>query len=551
MPALTEPLPALRAGGPSRLALARGRMPDLPTQSSRDTAVQQLMRGIYAESSAPALRGRRGCYLRMLRLWGLVPFPITQEKVIALGAGLKAGGYRSAGSVLSQYSTDAARAGQVLSQPVARALTDATRSCARGLGPPIRALALEVPRFAELPTDPAPFCAGGPVGPRNMLIVGAWWLLREAEIAGVRAKHAQISPGAPPVASLILPASKSDPRALGVARTQACICGAGRPRADCPVHALWDQLLVLKRRYPDRHRRGAPTASLPLFPAEAGGAITKAACTACILEAAKRTHQPTSNADGTLRVSGHSLRASGAQHLSRLGTDLLSVQLLGRWGSNALLSYIREASVGPEAARARSRQLSINVRDLTTAAAAATLPPPSAPDFKEEVQTWFTEWFRAAGREHRASLVEEVTEAVARASSRRSRCASTSSSSSSSSSSTSPPPPAPAAEPEGELAEELGELLEEGLTARPAEEELGLAAVAPVLRESSCLVFVSHDKFERVHQVRAGPPLDPPTWRTLCSWRFGLSRHARLPKASDVRCDRCSSMGGSSWEGLQ
>jgi len=46
---------------------------------------------------------------------------------------------------------------------------------------------------------------------------------------------------------------------------------------------------------------------------------------------------------GTERVSGHSLRASSAQGPAKVGVDLWAIQLLGRWGSDAVLGYVREA----------------------------------------------------------------------------------------------------------------------------------------------------------------------------------------------------------------
>ena len=138
-------------------------------------------------------------------------------------------------------------------------------------------------------------------------MISAWWLLRELEVASSRACHAQIVQGAPPVATLLLAASKTDIEARGVARAHPCICLQGRPRPDCPVHALWDQLLVLQRRFPTGFHGGVPDAALPLFPAAAGHAISKVSFTAVVVESAWRTGQPQANADGSLRLSGQSL----------------------------------------------------------------------------------------------------------------------------------------------------------------------------------------------------------------------------------------------------
>ena len=234
-------------------------MPELSTPSARAEAVGELLDDVYAASTASAVRGRRKCYARILQLWGLTAHPISAQKVLFLGAGLKSGGYRSAGSVLSQYHVDAVRAGQVPDRQMMQLLSDASRSCRRGLGPPRRALALDVPKLVGLSCAPDPWLPSGPVGPRNLLMVSAWWLLREIEASAVRACHAVISDGMPPVATLTLTTSKTDPEARGVGRSHACICGRSTPRPDCPVHALWDQLLVLRQRFPEKHAENTPS----------------------------------------------------------------------------------------------------------------------------------------------------------------------------------------------------------------------------------------------------------------------------------------------------
>ena len=59
--------------------------------------------------------------------------------------------------------------------------------------------------------------------------------------------------------------------------------------------------------------------------------------------------------DGKLkyRFSEHVLRVSGAQFLARRGMQVISMQLLGRWGSAAILRYIQDAPLAqlPEAAK--------------------------------------------------------------------------------------------------------------------------------------------------------------------------------------------------------
>ena len=50
---------------------------------------------------------------------------------------------------------------------------------------------------------------------------------------------------------------------------------------------------------------------------------------------------PTVSPDGSEAITGHSLRVTGAQGFARLGLDTWTIQLIGRWGSDAILRYIR------------------------------------------------------------------------------------------------------------------------------------------------------------------------------------------------------------------
>ena len=46
---------------------------------------------------------------------------------------------------------------------------------------------------------------------------------------------------------------------------------------------------------------------------------------------------------GNWRVSGHTFRISGARILCQWGLDPITIQLIGRWGSAAVLTYLSEA----------------------------------------------------------------------------------------------------------------------------------------------------------------------------------------------------------------
>ena len=60
------------------------------------------------------------------------------------------------------------------------------------------------------------------------------------------------------------------------------------------------------------------------------------------------------SADGSERITGHSLRVTGARGLATLGVDTYAIQLLGRWGSGVVLRYVKAAAVSSAAAAARA-----------------------------------------------------------------------------------------------------------------------------------------------------------------------------------------------------
>ena len=107
-------------------------------------------------------------------------------------------------------------------------------------------------------------------------------------------------------------------------------------------HAMKMQLGRLRRLFPDRWNGAVPDSDLPLFPTIEGEVVTKDAMTATIVEAGKKLGVATSTPDGSSKLTGHSLRVTGAQSLARAGLEVWASQLLGRWGSQSVLGYVRE-----------------------------------------------------------------------------------------------------------------------------------------------------------------------------------------------------------------
>lgn len=66
---------------------------------------------------------------------------------------------------------------------------------------------------------------------------------------------------------------------------------------------------------------------------------------ATFVAAAGFLNVPASSPDGSERITGHTLRVTGAQGMARAGLDVWAIQLLGRWGSSTVMTYIRDAQL--------------------------------------------------------------------------------------------------------------------------------------------------------------------------------------------------------------
>ena len=73
-----------------------------------------------------------------------------------------------------------------------------------------------------------------------------------------------------------------------------------------------------------------------------------------IRRAAELLQLPPLSPDGVPRWTGHTLRVTGAQGLALAGLDTWAIQLLGRWGSEAVRSYIRQAPLAASTNWARA-----------------------------------------------------------------------------------------------------------------------------------------------------------------------------------------------------
>ena len=208
-----------------------------------------LEKDMYAATTLRAMEAKKATIALLLEFWGLMPLPLEAGKILALGSALKMGGYKSAASYLDLYKGMAERSGQDVKASDRRLLADAKRSCERGIGGSIKALPLPFERLRELPGTAGAWPNSGPWRPRNALVAGSWFMLREVELSAAKADAIAFVSGDRPRVQWLLPASKADAKAVGTTRSQGCLCEGRQFRADCPYHALLDQLLGLERNF--------------------------------------------------------------------------------------------------------------------------------------------------------------------------------------------------------------------------------------------------------------------------------------------------------------
>ena len=82
----------------------------------------------------------------------------------------------------------------------------------------------------------------------------------------------------------------------------------------------------------------------PLVPDFLGMHMSKRAMTAAFMHVARA-----SGSAGSTRITGHSARVTGAQLMSRAGISEWRIQVFGRWGSSAVLGYLRDSLISDAA----------------------------------------------------------------------------------------------------------------------------------------------------------------------------------------------------------
>eukprot|EP00435_Cladocopium_sp_Y103_P050888 s1251_g15.t1 len=296
-------------------------------------ALQELVNDMYASSSRAPRDALLKTWTKFHYKWfdqSTEVLPITEEKLLKISSLFKKGGYKSVKNYLSRIKEHHVTSGFDWNERLDIVSRKCSRSVLRGLGGAHRSEAFDLQAVSEgLTFSEDALVPKGPVNPLALIVTSTFFMLREVEASSLETKDVTFSGDA---VSIRLPVSKVDWQARGCTRTWHCLCDKGLP---CVMHILKEHVQFLGREF------GGREASL--FPTTDGQICTKQSVVDTIRKAIDLTGGSSKDASGNWRVSGHTFRITGARVLCKFGLDPITIQLIGRWGSSAVLTYLAEA----------------------------------------------------------------------------------------------------------------------------------------------------------------------------------------------------------------
>ena len=330
-----------RQEAPSRIAYARGSEANLDRVQEDEVVVEEIRAEELAKTTVPTAEARWAWWKRRCKARGWQPLDLTPRRLEVAAALLRKGKYRSGPAYLSEIKKRYVEAGGGWSLQLGARLRSLNRALNRGLGPPRKADEFPIEAAVEIPESrlEAARTPTWPTACMPTMIACCAWLLRELESSS--ASLSDVTLHEPEGlrgcgwAEWVLPACKTDTAANGITRSLSCAC----PSKLCPVAALravaTASELVRQIRTPDRSREAHPLVCKPC-----GAPMSKTEVVKFYGDITKLT-----DLQGA-RITGHSCRVTGAKRMALAGHPIWTIQVFGRWGSKAILGYVREALLG-------------------------------------------------------------------------------------------------------------------------------------------------------------------------------------------------------------
>ena len=180
----------------------------------------------------------------------------------------------------------------------------------------------------------------GPVNPRALAVLGAWFLTGEIELSLALCKNVTVvTNGGVLAVKWRLPPSKTDPMAVAVVRELGCMC-QGCSAALCLAHVTEEHPRTLAKLFGPNVPR-----DLPLFPSLDGQAVAKGAAVRTFECLAERYGKSLLDDLERRAFGGHSARVTGARFYAGLGIELRSSAVFARWRSDIVLHYVLDSAL--------------------------------------------------------------------------------------------------------------------------------------------------------------------------------------------------------------
>ena len=176
---------------------------------------------------------------------------------------------------------------------------------------------------------------------RDITTICCWWLLRGIEAAAAKMHHVWRQHTALATTTFFtLPIQKNDTTGMCVSRGHNCICERQKKNPICPHCAMIRHEKRVRTLFPRND-------TIAFIPEPEGTHPSKQTIIQIFRRAIQSTgttlQRPGPQGEQIQRFSEHVCRVSGAQFLTRLGYSLDAVQLIGRWGSDAIKRYIQDS----------------------------------------------------------------------------------------------------------------------------------------------------------------------------------------------------------------
>ena len=305
---------------------------------SVDAAEANFVAGFSAPSASLARDSKLKTWSDIALTAGFLdPFKLTPSLITKVAGILKAANYRSIPSYISLAMDQHVMLHGPIPANVVLTRKKANRSALRGIGPAKHTRELPMERLPEATEFfQADIIASQPAHPVRVITIGSWFLAREIEMAAANLDDISFrSLDGAPLVDVYLPSQKNDLEGSGCTRTHTCICKL-KSRELCPYHLCLDQHAFAS----SIAKEGTLS---PFAPTWDGERFTKLNFVSAVMLVCQRLGIRTHTHSGAPLITGHVMRATGAIFLAELGVELWRIQLLGRWGSEAVKLYIRSA----------------------------------------------------------------------------------------------------------------------------------------------------------------------------------------------------------------